>query len=261
MVDDLITPDAHAPESNLIIDPTVNTHGKGKGRIMSFDPRDANFRMRQKLGIIQPTVNRRFWATGPVLDQGQTQHCVAFAGTQFLVSYPVVNAPYKTTGELYRLCQMNDEWAGEEPSYYGTSTRALMKVFKAAGLITSYLWAYDADTIRRWLLMVAPVIIGTNWYSGMDNADSHGFIHARGIPTGGHETMLRGWDDTVRCPRHGIYGAARLINSWSESWAQQGKAWVCKRDLDALIKNQGEAVTVFEVANTSPIDVTGVITK
>lgn len=250
---------SHTPDKNITAQPNVNELGMGKGRIMSFDPRDQNFRMRTALATIEPTVNRRFWKTGPVLNQGTTQQCVAYAGQQFLMSYPVVNKPYKTEAELYHLCQLNDEWQGTEPAYFGTSTRALMKVLRAAGLIQSYLWAFNADTVRRWLLMRGPVIIGTSWYTGMNNTDASGFIYPTGNPEGGHETMLRGWDDTVRCPRCRRLGAARLLNSWSEDWGQQGKAWVCSKDLDGLIKNHGEAVTVYEIENASPVDVTGVI--
>lgn len=255
----MITDASHAPTENLLIQPTVNETGHGKGRIMSFDPRDQKFRARSELGIIEPTVNRRFWKTGPVLDQGTTQQCVAYTGNQLLMSYPVVNKPYKTEQELYRLCQLNDEWEGEEPAYFGTSTRALMRVLRAAGLIKSYLWAFNADTIRRWLLMRGPVVIGTNWYSGMNKVDSQGFIHVTGVPEGGHETMLRGWDDTVRCPRHRVFGATRLMNSWGERWGQQGKAWVCSKDLDSLIKNNGEAAMVTEIENHQPVSIEGVI--
>lgn len=250
----------HTPDDNLLLHPSVNQQGKGKGRIISFDPLDQNFRARAKMGVIEPTVNRRFWKTGPVLDQGSTQHCVAFTGEQLLMSYPVVNKPYKTEAELYHLCQLNDEWDGEEPQYFGTSTRALMKVLKAAGLIQNYYWAFDADTIRRWVLMKGPVAIGINWYSGMDNIDAHGFIYPVGKPEGGHETLIRGWDDTVRCPRCHQLGASRIINSWGEMWGQQGKAWMCgKCSLDGLIKNNGEAVMVEEVANIAPVSVEGVI--
>lgn len=249
----------HTPDHHLLMGPAA-TCGYGKGRIISFDPRDANYKMRGALPPIQPTVNRRFWATGPVLNQGDTQHCVAYAGEQFLMTFPVQNKPYKTPAELYRLCQLNDEWEGGEPLYYGTSTRALMKVLMAAGLVQSYLWANSADTVRRWLLMRGPVLIGTNWYTGMYKPDPKtGFIFPTGAPDGGHETMLRGWDDTVTCPKCRNKGAARLINSWGEEWGQQGKAWVCGRDLDGLIKNNGEAVTVIEIENKTPTDVQGVI--
>jgi C1A family cysteine protease len=247
----------HLPEQNLLQSENIQ---RGKGRIVSFDPRDKQYNLRGAApSPFAVTRDKWFWGTGQVLNQGSTFHCVAYSSEQFLMSEPVKNAMYKTPKELYKLCQLNDEWPGEEPAYSGTSVRAAMKVLQAAGLIGTYAWAFDAETVRRWVLMKGPVIVGTNWYSDMYKPNPvTNFIRPTGKPDGGHAYMIRGADDTVKSP-DGTRGAFRIINSWGEAWGQQGKAWISYKDMDGLIKNQGEAVTATEVFNRTPKLVTGVI--
>jgi hypothetical protein len=248
----------HLPESHVDFSPLP-----GFGRLISIDPEDQNYLMAAEAPI-EVTRTVAFWETGPVLDQGQTSECTAYSGEQLLTSGPVKNNMYLTPHELYRLNQLNDEWdapgESEMPGgYAGSSVRATMKVLQAAGLITKYVWAFDVDPVRRWLLMRGPVVVGTNWYADMMKPDKRtGFIRPKGRPVGGHAYMLRGADDNLRCP-DGSKGAARILNSWSEKWGQQGKAWISYRDLDGLIKNHGEAVTPVEFLTTTPIIITGKI--
>ncbi len=229
---------------------------RGLGRLFAFDPRDLEHPLAAEAPL-KVTRSVAFWPTGPVLDQGATSECTAYAAEQLLMSAPIQNAMYMTPNLLYRANQLNDEWPGE--NYLGSSVRASMKVLQAAGLIGSYAWAFDADTVRRWVLMRGPVILGTNWYNRM--SDPHpvtGFIRPQGEPIGGHAYMIRGADDNLACP-DGTRGAVRIINSWGVNWGQQGKAWLSYSDLDGLIKNHGEAVTPLEVFNSKPIPITGVI--
>jgi C1A family cysteine protease len=245
----------HLPSENLLQSADVK---RGKGRIVSFDPQDKQYAMRSAAPL-EVTRDKWFWGTGSVLDQGSTSHCVAYSTEQWLVSEPVKNKMYLKPSELYKLCQLNDEWEGQEPAYLGTSVRASMKVLQAAGLIGAYVWAFDAETIRRWVLMKGPVIVGTNWYSDMYKPNRFtGFIRPTGRPDGGHAYLIRGADDTVKAP-DGTKGAFRIINSWGVNWGQQGKAWLSYKDMDGLIKNQGEAVTATEVFNKTPKVITGVI--
>ena len=241
----------HLPENNLSM-----KSAPGMGRIFAFDPRDFNFPLAAEAPIVV-TRSVAFWETGQVLDQGTTSECTAYSAEQLLLSAPIKNQMYMTPHDLYRANQLNDEWPGE--NYDGSSVRAAMKVLQAAGLIGKYAWAFDADTVRRWLLMRGPVILGTTWYSGMMKPDRRtGFIRPTGSPVGGHAYMLRGADDNLLCPDRSR-GAARIINSWGVSWGQQGKAWISYKDLDGLIKNRGEAVTPVEILNNTPIPITGVI--
>jgi hypothetical protein len=242
--------------------PTENLlHGEGrskygKGRIISFDPKDRKFSMARaaSFAVTRPSY---FWETGPLWDQGFTSECVAYSAEALLLAAPTRNKLYLTHNRLYNLCKLNDEWDGV--NYDGTSVRAVMKVLQAAGLIGEYVWATDIAPVRAWLLMKGPVILGTNWYTGMYNVNPFtGFIRPTGQPDGGHAYMLRGADDRILCP-DGSRGAVRVFNSWGLRWGQQGKAWLSYRDADALIKNYGEAVTPVEMYNTTPKIVTGVV--
>lgn len=238
------------PEYHVDID-----QARGLGRLVSLDPKD-QLHLMSAAAPLDVTRTVAFWETGPYLDQGSTSECTAYSAENLLMAGPVKNQMYLTPHELYRLNQLNDEWPGE--AYDGSSVRAAMKVLKAAGLISEYVWAFDVDPVRRWLLMRGPVVVGTDWYQGMFTPDRNGFIRPKGKAVGGHAYMLRGADDNLRCP-DGTYGAARIFNSWGSGWGQQGKAWISYKDLDGLIKAHGEAVTPTEFLLTTPKIITGVI--
>jgi len=215
----------------------------GMGRLVQRDRRNLNFQL--PLLEVPVAVRRRFWWGGSVLDQGDTPHCVGYAGFGWLVGGPVINKPKFTPDDLYHWAQEDDEWPGE--SYDGTSTLGLMKALKKQGYIDSYKWAFDSETLVAWILMKGPVLVGTTWFKDMFTPNIHnGFIHPTGDDLGGHEWRIVGADRDKRCP-DGSQGAVRMINSWGPGWGDVGRAWVSFKDLDYLIKNNGEAVTVEEL--------------
>jgi hypothetical protein len=218
----------------------------GLGRQIAIDFRDRNYLLQPPKKTAKPTRRQRHWITNKALDQGDTSACVGYAGAQFLLSAPVKNKLAQNPFELYRQCQRHDEWDGEEPTYYGTSVRALMKVLKAQGYISEYRWAFDAETVVNHVLNHSPVIVGTNWYNKMFYPDYTGFIQIGGRIAGGHAYMISGVNLDKLCPDYSR-GAFRIINSWGREWGDKGRAWISIRDMSRLISEWGEACAASEI--------------
>lgn len=217
------------------------------GRRPAPDPRDANFPLRTTPQQQQEAAatEARYWYSSDVLNQGPTPHCVAYSGVHFLRAGPVrnlTNLPEPV--RLYDECQRIDEWAGED--YDGTSVRALFKVLKARGYITSYVWTTHVETLVTHLLTKGPLILGTDWYENMSTPDAAGFLDDSGSWLGGHAYTIIGANRARRCP-DGSVGAARVLNSWGRDWAEAGRAWLPFTTMQRLLNAQGEACTAEEV--------------
>lgn len=219
--------------------PQTDSYEPGLGRLFAPDPRDRSFAMAPPAREAA-RVEQRFWIThGPAYNQGASSMCVAYSGVRWLTTSPIKNKPLNFA-ELYTDCQRNDEWSGEEPAYFGTSVRALFRVLQRRGFVSEYRWAWDAETVVNHVLTIGPVVVGTDWLSGMDSVDAEGFIKAEGRNRGGHAYTIIG----ASRPRQ----AVRIINSWG-AWGDKGsgRAWLSFSDLDRLIARQGEACTATEV--------------
>ena len=125
-------------------------------------------------------------------------------------------------------------------SYEGTSVRAGAKVLEQLGFIYQYNWAFNIDALVYSLLELGPVVVGTNWYSGMDNADRYGYINVAGSILGGHAYRLTGINTD--------YGVIRMDNSWSASWGIGGRAWITIPDFKRLLEEDGEVCLAEEAA-------------
>ncbi len=225
--------------------------GFGLGRIEAFDPRD-----RRHLAAPPPAtaidIRKRHWATGQILNQGNKPQCVAYTGEQLLASSPVRNRYYKTPQELYDECQANDDWEGND--YSGTSGRALFKVLRTAGYIKDWQNAFDLDTVVRQVLTTSPVAMGTDWFNSMFQPFTYkGESFIKRVPesgnAGGHEWLLTGinLDKSCHC---GAPGAGRLTNSWGREFGDNGKVWICLKDLSLLISDGGDAIVSNELKFT-----------
>ena len=209
----------------------------GLGRLPAPDIRDRGFPMRR---LIAPRVvaKTKFYTSGPVLDQGATSTCVGHAWRQWLTSSPVrtKNGPDPFT--IYREAQKVDEWPGED--YEGTSVRAGVKYLQTSGHISTYVWAFDADTVRNYILSSAgsSVVLGPNWYGSMFTPDQYGYLNISGAVAGGHAYTLIGYSN--------LRESFRVVNSWGRGWGEDGRAWIRFADVDRLIKEDGEAAAATE---------------
>lgn len=207
---------------------------KGLGRLPAADERDANFRM---VAPPRSQVTYKYYATGPILDQGPYPYCVGYAWRQWLSSALLKTKTGPAAQTIYAEAQKIDEWPGE--NYAGTSVRAGAKVMQNLGHISSYLWAWDVPTIKGWILSGAgTVVVGTLWFEGMFTPDPKGFVNLTGPEAGGHAYLLAGYS-TER-------DAFRIVNSWGRAWGESGRAWLSGPDLATLLGRDGEAATAVE---------------
>ncbi len=204
------------------------------GRLDAVDDRDHLHRMALAVG--QVTRTDMHWITGPVLDQGQQPHCVGYAWKQFLQTTPRRTLVGPGGDTIYHEAQQVDEWPGE--SYDGTSVRAGAKVLTSRGQLNEYIWGFDVETVRGYVLMRGPVTIGSIWYDGMMNPDTNGWVYRTGNMVGGHAYLACGYSSKRN--------AFRCVNSWGLGWGQRGKFWLHRDELAALMQQGGEACSAIE---------------
>jgi hypothetical protein len=212
------------------------------GRLVSIDERDK----KHPLSLVTPKRAARSWKTwrtGPVLNQGPYPRCVAFAWTQFLMSSPMMTkliSPPLFAKSLYMRAQALDEWEGE--NYDGTSVRGGAKALEEQGRLVEYLWSFDEDEIRRYVLSRGGIVLGIDWFEGFDRPKLIGgeyWLEPTGDVIGGHaifEYMF-----SSRLTAHGI------INSWGENYARRGRARIHRDVMKDLAARPGfEACSAVE---------------
>src|SRR5688572_2531445 len=111
---------------------------KRLGRLHAPDPRDRQYLLKA-LRNIEGLPAEKYWSSPGVLNQGNTSMCVAYSTVKWLTGGPVSNVKLPwTIPQFYKLCQQNDEWEGEEPTYEGTSVRAAFKLLQRYQFVTGY---------------------------------------------------------------------------------------------------------------------------
>jgi C1A family cysteine protease len=211
----------------------------GLGRLHLRDDRDRNHLMP----VRSSTLVRKTWATPAAWDQGATSMCVAYGTNRFLASSPVRNKTFDFNW-LYKEAQKLDQWPGE--NYDGTTVRAAFKVLQREGLVSGYSWAFTLEPVIDHVLEVGPVVMGTSWFRDMFTPNRWGYLEITGQDDGGHCWTIVGADRARRNP-DSSFGAVRMVNSWGPGWGEKGRAWVTFKDLETLIRLDGEAAVATEV--------------
>jgi len=214
----------------------------GLGRRFAPDARDGKFSVSSRLTTPAKDLRAsRYWnANGWWGDQGQTSECVAFAWTHWLEDGPVTQpgkGPIVEPDDLYDAARKVDEWPGED--YDGTSVRAGAKVLKARGFVSAYHWATTVEQMAATIIELGPMVVGTNWYTGMDDIDEVGFLRVDGKVEGGHAWLVNG----VHI-KHALF---RMKNSWGRGWGNRGMALVSFEDMERLLREDGEACIASEI--------------
>lgn len=233
----------------------------GLGRRFAPDHRDENYPMR---ALLPKTVDAlplsKTWDfRGAILDQGATGACTAFAAAHFIRSAPMRHKTDIRPFDLYREGVLLDEFPDndveatrpDEQMQFGSSGRAMVKALEARGLIKEYRWGWSVDEISAWILTRGPVLVGTNWYEGMFNPTSEGFVKiaANDTVAGGHEYLVRAANRSK--------AIALVVNSWSARWNSNanpppglrcppGHFLIDFETLHRLIREGGDGVSPIE---------------
>lgn len=188
-------------------------------------------------GAARLPVSKTWYDRGYHSDQGATPECVGHGWAHWLHASPF--RQFLQPHGIYTMAQHLDEWEGTD--YDGTSVRAGAKVLQMLGAIGEYRWATQVVPVAKHILANGPVVIGVNWYEGMEEPDpGTGLIRPTGEALGGHCACLIGFD--------GRRGQFKLKNSWGTEWGLGGYAWIGIADLQRLLDEDGEACCGLEQA-------------
>lgn len=209
------------------------------GRKVEHDPRSRDYPAVRRVTAVRSVL----WThRAPVLDQGSLGMCTAAALAQCLnAAHFAHSRPLRKyldrsdAADLYSLATQLDDFAGQWPTDdTGSSGLAVAK----AGVRLGYLAAYHhAFGMEHFLDIIGgqPVIVGTDWYRGMWEADSNGYLHPDGPIVGGHEYLVLGADWRRQ--------KVTMLNSWGKGWGRNGRAYISFTDFAMLLKANGD-VTV-----------------
>jgi hypothetical protein len=258
------SPKLYPPEM-IIAPPIAEQPGSAPkfGRLILKDKRSFAFPLddffsENKPKDFNPNRKRRKWRARAQWDQGQTSLCTAHAFNHWFemepVAHPRSKGKYKgqprpiiAMRELYCLAQQIDPWPGgcgseaNFDAYDGTSLLSVVKIAASKGYIKRYFWEFlDVEKVRYHLLHYGPVMVGTNWYTGMNKPNAFGIIGRTGAIVGGHAYLLDEWDDTRANAEVGVF------NSWGPDWGIKGRAYMSKTSLAKLIAEDGEVCIAEE---------------
>lgn len=219
-------------------------------RIPHFDPRSRGYGVAE---VLPRRVERRqrFWSLpeGYPIDQGDEGACVGFGYTGELAAEPVEvpDTGQAFAQQLYRLAQAEDRKMGNDwPE--GASMLAGAKALKNGGYILAYRWAFGIDQVIDTLCAVGPIVLGINWYASMYQTRTDGLVTVGGALEGGHCILANGY-----WPDHPTFGDVVVwTNSWGRSYGLDGVGFIRVADLTRLLKEDGEAAIVLDVAPVTP---------
>lgn len=209
------------------------------GRVVEHDARSRQFSVRP-VSEVRTVLWRH---NAPVLDQGEVGGCTGFALAQCLNTEVFTHSrgaagAYLTASNalaLYEMATQLDDIPGSYPPIdTGSSGLAVCKAGVSQGYLRSYRHAFGFDQFLH-AVQSGPVIVGTDWFSGMETPDGEFFVRPEGDLLGGHEYLVLGVNLA------GQY--VTILNSWSADWGSGGRARISFADFKTLLAREGD-VTV-----------------
>ncbi len=183
----------------------------------------------------------REWDLPFIPDQGNTGHCVGFGGLNFGNCDPIMDGwPNDRGHELYYKAK---EYDGEPGQENGSSILSGVKAFMDFGKLkdNAYAWVSSLEDVKVWTLAQGSVYTGTDWTDGMFWPDSNGIIYPTGWVAGGHAYLIIGYERET--------DLFHFANSWGTGFGKNGTFYMYANDFEKLMRQQGEAVTMVEIAS------------
>lgn len=219
------------------------------GRRVNHDPRSWNYRVTHD-SAARTTV--RWDRLVPVLDQGQLGSCTGNAGTGVLGTQPYYSGltgltPVLDENYAVQLYSDASKVDGDPDQYPPTDTGSdglsVAKVLKTRGLISGYQHAFGIDDAFA-AIQSGPLMVGTDWYTGMFHPDETGQVYQSGSVAGGHEYECIGYDATT--------DLWEFVNSWGTSWARAGHFFMTTTTFDRLLQRQGDLILLTPLMQPAP---------
>lgn len=210
--------------------------GHRLGRLVDHDERSRQYRAARA-----STPRSVLWGHhAPVLDQGELGSCTGNATAQLInTDYFAGSRPhgYLTEADAVQLYELATHLDGIPNNTYpptdgGSSGLGAAKAGKKLGYFTGYTHCFGFDHFAA-ALQLQPVIVGTAWYQGMFTPDRHYTVHPSGQVAGGHEYLALGIDYSTQ--------TLTFLNSWGNSWGDDGRFHLSFDDFARLLADQGDA--------------------
>lgn len=187
--------------------------------------------------------DRNYTSGGGCVGHGWAHEAAAKPGV-------VQGVDHRFAVDVYHGAQRRDPWEGGEyegasPVYSGSSVGAGAEEMKALGFIDEYRWAFTILELITAVGYRGPAVIGVDWYAGMFEPDSGGWIRPTGQIMGGHCVCVpgvkivrrRGVTPEPTDPMAAIDLTASYVvvhNSWGSGWGIGGRARLSLIDLAVL---------------------------
>lgn len=216
---------------------------RGLGRKPS--PRDdRDYGVRQLKAMIEDgTAVPVVWSDTEILDQGTTQHCVAF-GTGGMLNCDDENHvdPHYNDEWCHAFYYEIKKYENEPEQEDGAFPRDGLQLAKNKGWISAYARLQTLQEIYDWLVNHGPVLVGTDWYEGMMTPDADSVVGLTGDIVGGHCWFHQGL--TV----DGKYFIS--VNSWGTDYGKGGTFQISLGFFSTLLYQGGEAWAAVQPAPT-----------